>query len=292
MDSVISQTYRNLEIIVVNDGSTDNSLDKVLLFDDKRIKIFTKKNGGLSLARNFGIEKSNGDYIAFIDADDEWEPKILEYLLLGFKNFPNSILICSDLVELSENESTFKRRLLPYSINEQKINYHKIENYLSTLKDAYFLLSGCSVLIKKEIIKNHELFFFKDSEPAEDVNYWIRLNQLGDFIFCDYLGLKYHRVDPNSIMNKKNFIPKKIPPFFHKVNLDNYSEQELKEAEKFLEKEYLKKAYQNRGLKFSFDEFSMNSNEIKLGIKSKIFYIIVRYVPINIIKILKKGFKS
>ena len=72
LDSVINQTYKNIEIIAINDGSNDNSLDILNEYfnNDKRIKIYTKENGGVSSARNYALEKVNGDYIMFIDSDD------------------------------------------------------------------------------------------------------------------------------------------------------------------------------------------------------------------------------
>lgn len=288
INSVIKQTYKNIEILIINDGSTDNSLNKVSEIQDKRIKIFTKENAGLSSARNYGIKKSSGKYIAFIDADDEWNKQILEYLINGFEKFPNSVLICSDLVEIrEESNETIERRILPFKIFDNKVNYHPINNYLTTLKEGFFLLSGCSVLIKKETILKNNMIFFKDSEPAEDVNFWIRLNQLGKFIFCDYIGLKYHRIDPNSIMNVKRKEAKKIPPFFHKVNLKNYSKEELTLAKKFLLKEYMKTAYQNRNIPFKKYEFTNNTNEVNLKVIYKIIYLIIRFLPKTILKIIK-----
>lgn len=77
IDSVIKQTYKNLEILVINDGSTEN-IDEVKKKYGEKIKIFNKENGGPSSARNFGIEKSNGKYIAFLDSDDVWFPNKLK----------------------------------------------------------------------------------------------------------------------------------------------------------------------------------------------------------------------
>ena len=72
LDSVIGQTYRNIEIIIINDGSTDNSLEISNSYREKdnRIQVYSNKNHGVSYTRNFGIEKAGGEYIAFIDSDD------------------------------------------------------------------------------------------------------------------------------------------------------------------------------------------------------------------------------
>ena len=72
LNSVIDQEYKNIEIILVNDGSTDNSLEIAISYKekDKRIKVFSQENQGLSAARNMGLDKSHGEYITFIDSDD------------------------------------------------------------------------------------------------------------------------------------------------------------------------------------------------------------------------------
>ena len=73
LNSIINQTYKNLEIIIVNDNSKDNSLEVISKFKDKRIKLINlKKNVGVAVARNKGVETSTGDYICYMDSDDYW----------------------------------------------------------------------------------------------------------------------------------------------------------------------------------------------------------------------------
>ena len=97
LNSVLNQTYTDFEVVIVNDGSTDNSLEIVQIFDDKRIKLFTTKNQGVSATRNFGIKQSQGDYIAFLDADDIWEEKFLETINKLILSFPNEQVYASSL---------------------------------------------------------------------------------------------------------------------------------------------------------------------------------------------------
>ena len=81
LDSVLAQTFTDFEIIIVNDGSTDNGFEIVSQFSDKRIKLFQQQNKGAAAARNLGIEKATGELIAFLDADDYWYPNHLEVVL-------------------------------------------------------------------------------------------------------------------------------------------------------------------------------------------------------------------
>ena len=101
--SILNQTYEDFEIIVVNDGSSDNSLNKLLKLKDEypdKIRVFSQENKGVSVARNFALENVNGDFIAFVDSDDWIESDYLQVLkdalaegdvvISGFKRF-NSI---------------------------------------------------------------------------------------------------------------------------------------------------------------------------------------------------------
>ena len=89
LDSVINQTYKNLEIILVNDGSTDNSgkICEEYALNDERIKVIHKENGGISSARNAAIDIAKGQYITFIDSDDDVELDYIDYLYDILKKF-------------------------------------------------------------------------------------------------------------------------------------------------------------------------------------------------------------
>src|SRR3970040_1764287 len=78
LKSVLNQTFIDFEILIINDGSTDNSAQLIKGFDDPRIRYYYKENSGVSSARNDGIEKTQSNYISFIDADDYWYPDFLE----------------------------------------------------------------------------------------------------------------------------------------------------------------------------------------------------------------------
>lgn len=96
LNNVINQTYSNIEIILVNDGATDNSQEICEEYKrkDNRIKLLLKENGGLSDARNYGIPYATGDYIAFIDSDDMIHTSYIEYLLDLVEKYDGDISIC------------------------------------------------------------------------------------------------------------------------------------------------------------------------------------------------------
>lgn len=289
IQSIIDQTYQNIEILIINDGSTDRSRDVAENIDDPRIKIFDKLNGGVSSARNVGIEKAKGEYIAFIDADDEWNMQHLEVLIEGFCKYDDVVLVCDDYVEVYSNDMKDSvRRNLPFEIVDAKIGYHLIEDYLKTLKDGHFLLSGSSVLIKLSEIKENKLKFSVQLEHGEDINYWLRLSQFGKFVFCDYIGLLYHRVDDQSAMNKNRQKAQLVSHFFDTIDVEKYNEKGRTNVKKFLTREYFKKAYQNRGLELKREELSTSvGGEIQISRLKILPYLSIRYCPKFVFSIYK-----
>ena len=90
LKTVFAQTYQYFEVIIVNDGSTDNGVQLILEhFKDPRIRIISQENAGVSAARNRGIEEAKGDWVAFLDADDEWLPGYLNEISILISEFPH-----------------------------------------------------------------------------------------------------------------------------------------------------------------------------------------------------------
>lgn len=144
LHSVLGQTYKKFEVIVVDDGSTDNSASIVEeeARKDQRIKLFRKKNGGVSSARNFGLKQSVGDWIVFLDADDEMLPTNLE-TLMGLAN-KYHVQLCAANVLLSGRGGSLSETELRNSKEKVYGNYVK-----ALLRHQGIFASGASMYCRK-----------------------------------------------------------------------------------------------------------------------------------------------
>jgi len=163
IQSVLNQTYQNFEILIVDDSSTDDTSTVVKSFNEKRIKYIKQEHTGIpAIARNNGLKKAKGNYIAFLDSDDLWLPQKLEKQLQEFANFKEILLV-------STNGVTFPQISKIYSLKKKK----KIISFFELLKTDYIINS--SVLIKKDVIdKIGYLDENKIIKSLEDYDYWLR----------------------------------------------------------------------------------------------------------------------
>lgn len=162
LDSLVNQSYRNIEVLVVDDGSKDKSAEIIKCFALKypeKIKAFTKENGGLSDARNFGIELATGDYIGFVDSDDYVTETMFEEMLLLAEKHQAKMVICN-IQKVNENgQITQKLTQLPNM--QEKIN---LEDHFSVFSDiSYF---ACNKLFRKELFEHKR---FKKGVHFEDI---------------------------------------------------------------------------------------------------------------------------
>ena len=224
VDSIINQTYKNLEIILVDDGATDSSsklCDKLAKIDN-RIKVYHKENGGLSDARNYGVERATGDYIGFVDSDDYIDAEMYEKLYEAIKKENVDVAECNLKIIYPEREELFTEQ-----------NYYNVctkQEYLEEyLKIEKIFGSVWTKLISRKIAK--ELLFPK-GKLYEDTYYaYDLINVANSFVLIDSPSYNY-LMRENSITNSK-FNPRifdliEIVEKFHKTTYKNYPG--LKEA--------------------------------------------------------------
>ena len=194
LDSLVNQTLSDIEIIVVNDESPDNSQNIIDSYTKKYSNVlsFVKKNGGLSDTRNFGIKKANGEYIAFIDSDD-YVREDMFYLM-----YNNAVENKSDLVVCDSINVYPKSNYHEYIKSNLKYADSDIKNYLISPPMA------CTRLFKKSIFDNVE---FKKDIFYEDLYLTPKLVKYTNNISFVSEGLYYYLQRDGSIMKQKSFNP-------------------------------------------------------------------------------------
>lgn len=176
VNSIINQTYQNLEIILVNDGSTDNSLDlcRKLKNQDSRITVINQKNQGVSSARNEGIRRVTGEYIAFVDSDDWLEKNMYEEMIHSISKFNSEVCI--------SNYFNDTKRI---SLHSEKIHLNRKEIYEYLIKNMIGPLPIGSSNVNKKIMGNVWRFLFKKELIVENgVKFPTNIYLSEDLIFC------------------------------------------------------------------------------------------------------------
>lgn len=268
VNSIINQTYKNIEIILVNDGSTDRSghicdeLSKL----DHRIVVYHKENGGLSDARNYGVKRANGEYIGFVDSDDYVSNDMYQYLY-----------------EIIERENADVAECNFYLVYQDAIRQYFKEYYYEVLdKQEYlkeYLLMNkvygavCWKLIKSEVAKKLE---FPIGKFYEDAFYHLELIKIAEKYVLSSKSKYYYLMRGNSItnskFNEKHMDNIEISELFYKYVINNYP---------YIEEEANNKVF------YSYFSVMNKILEQKHYVKDINYYKIKKYFKGNIISILK-----
>ncbi|MGI9650305.1 glycosyltransferase family 2 protein [Chryseobacterium sp. RLHN22] len=162
LDSLLSQTLQNIEIVVVDDGSTDRSAEIIRQYSEKypaKIKALTKENGGLSDARNFGIERACGDFFGFVDSDDYVSETMFEEMLSLAERHDAEMVICN--IQKVDEHGSITQKLTQIPNMPEKID---LESNFSVFSDlSYF---ACNKLFRKELFTTKR---FKKGVHFEDI---------------------------------------------------------------------------------------------------------------------------
>ena len=232
IQSVLKQTHSMFEIIIVDDGSTDSSIEIIKNIKDERIRLFSKKNEGVSIARNYGVEKATTEFITFLDADDYWYPNHLENLHSLIAKFPESQWYASAY----EKKRTHR---LTTQMNSPIMDNG--ENWFGEIDDFFnycfvdSLTNSSSVCLKKEFFNSLD-GFNKLYTHGEDTDLWIRAALKSSLIFSNKITIR-NNLDSsnrsisipnnrrNSIdLNKFKEVEKSNPSLKKYLDLNRYSQ--------------------------------------------------------------------
>ncbi len=175
ISSVLNQSFPLFEIIIVNDGSTDNSVAQIESLNDARIHLVSQPNAGVSAARNHGIALAKYDLIAFLDADDYWHPNFLAYSLEVLQQNPGVHIVGCNFIRVALGEEK--------QHSSEPLKYRLINNYfLNALREPLFC-SSATVVRKSVFLKVST--FDTGLTSGEDLDLWFRIMLYFDGAFIE-----------------------------------------------------------------------------------------------------------
>ncbi len=195
ISSVLNQSFVDFELIIVNDGSTDKSERVVKDFNDQRISLYTKENGGVSSARNFGIEKSKFEYVALLDGDDWWKEDFLSILISLKNKFTDSGIWAGRYVQVNEAGDQIALNRFP-----------QIEEGIFDLFDYFYAICSSSILLRKSVF-NECGYFNEKLTHGEDTDMWIRIALKYNICYTNKT-ISYYNIAGNPLTRSIGKIPK------------------------------------------------------------------------------------
>ncbi len=170
VDSVIQQTFTDFEVLIVDDGSTDETVEWVSKLVDPRVRLISQANQGVAVARNQGIASAQGEYVAFLDADDLWEPTKLEKQVKCLDENPQVGLVNTSIVNIDEQGKPLGA-----------VNASDVEgNVLKYIVEENLILCGSAPMVRRSCLEAVQ-GFDQQLMSAEDWDLWIRLSARYDF---------------------------------------------------------------------------------------------------------------
>jgi len=212
IESVLTQTFNDFEVIIINDGSIDSTEEIIKKFGDPRIRYFYQENRGLSTSRNKAISLAKGEYIALLDHDDLWEPEKLKLQVEFLDKNPAVGIISSDGHTISENNKILKRF--------SKINRFYRGKIVNQLIEKYWIV--CSTVMMRKELLNETNWFRSDFKIAEEYDLFLRLALNTEFDYINKPLIKYRFHAGNTSKNEEKLYQEEIRIILDLNRNENY----------------------------------------------------------------------
>ena len=210
IESVLSQSHRNLQVIIVDDGSKDDTLQIAQLYagKDDRVELVSQKNSGVSEARNRGLEKAEGEYVMFVDGDDWLDKNAVEGMLIAVKKYNLDVVRCGFVFE---DERTGKRRV---SSNKKELTLIYGEDILRAyLRGRGIYASVCGGIYKKSFLDQHDFGFESGVAIGEDGYFTLKVVSMAKSlgIVGGLENAYYHVLVRSNSATRSDIMKRKVP---------------------------------------------------------------------------------
>ena len=267
INSILNQTYKNFEIIVIDDGSTDNTKD--IMAEFKGVKYIYQENAGLSAARNNSISFSSGEFLVFLDADDWLYPQALSIQIDYFLSKPNLSLVSGSHIKIYVDENKF-------FINSAADI--KEDNFIKLLKSNY-ISHPAAVMIRRKIF---EMYFFNtEFRSCQDYDLYLSIARNHNIIHHSEIVSAY-RLHSSNMSSNYSLMLMELLKVLEKHKISIASAQEKKayaEGRKLIIDYYTKNLYFNKLRKY---KISANHDEMKVLLKYNPF-LFIKYLGNSIL---------
>lgn len=211
INSIITQTLEDIEIILINDGSRDKSLEicKKYEYIDSRVRVIDKSNSGVSSSRNLGIDISTGEYITFIDSDDWIEPNMIENLYIKAKEYKGSIVISNYFRNYINEQHIINLNIKDEYLEKNEIKEKLIfpligKQYIDEKDNILGFRSPWAKLFRLDIIKEHKIRFKEELTIYEDALFNIEFLSKVNKVIIDKNAYYHYFNNSNSTLNSYN----------------------------------------------------------------------------------------
>lgn len=282
LQSVFSQTFTDFEVLVINDGSTDNSEAKVLGFNDSRLQYIVTKNHGVSYARNLGIKKAMAPLVAFLDADDLWLPQHLQDLMDLKRDYPQAGIFAKNYCFVYKNN----HKVSPY-FNQLDKKFRGIVPDFFVSNMPYRLVTSSTIAVSKKVFEKVGTFnvALKKNPAGEDTEMWIRIALKFPIAFDSSVSAYYCMETSNRlslVATERRDFPK--------LNTFKEEEESNSSLKKYLDRYRMEYALKHKlaGDKKMADFYFQAIDKQHVHLKTKILFMLPKVVLLALYQLKKR----
>ena len=282
IQSVLDQTFQDFEIVIVNDGSTDNSIKEVEKFDDKRIRLIHQKNQGVSAARNRGIEEAKYEWVAFLDADDMW----MDNHLSEYKRAIDESLDLTWLISGYTSQGDGKTR--EYIYTKSGILENVFEDLLNGLS-----IHTSTVCIRKTLFEKYPALYFREGmNNSEDREVWYKLCCIDKNPFYIKKSLSIYDLTVEGSLTKQKLMADKEHFLTMMSRIEEFEQfNKIDDLDKELFRKFIFKLNSSYlGARYVKGAF-MKSHKPHLSSKLYYLYKYTSFMPYNLRRIINKLYR-